>query len=64
MVVINGKGVYGGIVFGKLSFFQRKDVSVRRTKIEDKEAEKKRFEKAKERTLEQLQALYEKALKE
>lgn len=64
MVVINGKGVYGGIVFGKLSFFQRKDVSVRRTKIEDKEAEKKRFEKAKERTLEQLQALYDKALKE
>ena len=64
MVVINGKGVYGGIVFGKLSFFQRKDVSVRRTKIEDKEAEKKRFEKAKERTIEQLQALYDKALKE
>ena len=64
MVVINGKGVYGGIVFGKLSFFQRKDVSVRRTKIEDKEAEKKRFEKAKEKTLEQLQALYDKALKE
>lgn len=64
MVVINGKGVYGGIVFGKLSFFQRKDFSVRRTKIEDKEAEKKRFEKAKEKTLEQLQALYDKALKE
>ena len=64
MVVINGKGVYGGIVFGKLSFFQRKDVSVKRTRIEDKEAEKKRFEKAKEKTLEQLQALYYKALKE
>ena len=64
MVVINGKGVYGGIVFGKLSFFQRKDVSVKRTRIEDKEAEKKRFEKAKEKTLEQLQALYDKALKE
>lgn len=64
MVVINGKGVYGGIVFGKLSFFQRKDVSVKRTRIEDKEAEKKRFEKAKEKTLEQLQALFDKALKE
>ena len=64
MVVINGKGVYGGIVFGKLSFFQRKDVSVKRTRIEDKEAEKKRFEKAKEKTLEQLQALSDKALKE
>lgn len=64
MVVINGKGVYGGIVFGKLSFFQRKDVSVKRTRIEDKEAEKKRFEKAKKKTLEQLQALFDKALKE
>lgn len=64
MITIQGKGVYGGIVFGKLSFFQRKDISVKRVKTEDTEAEKKRFENAKKRTLNQLQNLYDKALKE
>ena len=64
MTVINGKGVYGAIAIGKVSVFKRKDTAVKRIHIEDKEAEKARFAAAKTASLEQLSAIYEKALKE
>lgn len=64
MEIIKGKAVCGGIAFGKLSFFERGDVSVKRRKIDDIKAEKERFENAKKMTLKQLDDLYKKALKE
>lgn len=59
-----GKGVYGAVAIGEISVFRRKDVLVSRRHIEDVEAEIKRVEEAEQASAEQLQAVYEKALKE
>lgn len=59
-----GKGVYSAVAIGKISVFRRKDVLVSRRHIEDVEAEIKRVEEAEQASAEQLQAVYEKALKE
>lgn len=59
-----GKGVYGAIAVGKISIFKRQDTVIQRTSVADTEAEKARVEAAKTAASEQLQAIYEKALKE
>lgn len=64
MTIINGKGVYGAIAIGKISVFKRRDTTVKRTHIDDKEAEKARIAAAKAASVEQLQTIYEKALRE
>lgn len=64
MTTLKGKGVYGAIALGRISVFTRREASVKRTHIEDIEAEKARLTKAKEKATEQLCAIYEKALKE
>ncbi|MGN1415759.1 MAG: phosphoenolpyruvate--protein phosphotransferase [Oscillospiraceae bacterium] len=64
MKIIQGKGVFGAVAVGKISFYKRSDAMVVREKTDDPEQEKLRFEKAKERSLSQLEKLYEKALKE
>lgn len=64
MISFKGKGVYGAVAIGNVSLFKRGDVQVRRTHVEDIQAEFKRFEAAKELAVEQLGAIYEKALKE
>ena len=64
MIRLIGKGVYGAIALGKISVFTRKEAAVKRTHIDDIAAEKERLQKAKEKATEQLQAIYDKALKE
>ena len=64
MTVFSGKGVYGAIAIGKLSIFKKNDTTIKRMHVEDTEAEKARVEAAKAAACEQLQAIYEKALKE
>jgi len=64
MITIQGKGVYGAIAIGKLSFFKRKEIRVKREHIEDTKQEFLRFEEAKSNALRELSALYEKALSE
>lgn len=64
MTIFKGKGVYGAIALGKISVFKRKEASVKRTHVDDIEAEKKRVETAKSKATEQLQEIYSKALKE
>lgn len=59
-----GKGVYGAVAIGKISLFKRNETRVKRVKISDAEAEKERIQKAKALAVEQLQEIYEKALKE
>ncbi len=59
-----GKGVYGAIAIGKISVFKRKEISVKRTRVEDVEREKQRVEAAKALAANQLQEIYDKALKE
>lgn len=64
MKVIQGKSIFGGIAIGPIYFFTKDQKQVKRTKIEDAEAEIKRYEDASEAAKEQLGVLYEKALKE
>lgn len=64
MTKFKGKGVYGAIAIGNAALFKRQDEQVRRTHVDDIEAEFARFEEAKELATEQLSEIYEKALKE
>lgn len=64
MVKFTGKGVYGAVAVGRISVFRKPDAQVKRTHIEDTAAEKARVAAAKKAAAEQLQALYDKALKE
>ena len=64
MVVYEGKAVFEGIAIGKLYVYTKQEQTVKRVKVDDCEAEKKRYEKARETAMEQLQGLYDKALKE
>ena len=64
MVTIQGKGVYGGVAIGRISFYSRETLVVKRRHIEDPQAELERLEQAKAVTLQELQKLYEKARKE
>ncbi len=59
-----GKGVYGAVALGKISIFKRQEVSVKRERIEDTEAQKQRVEEAKAQATAQLQEIYDKALVE
>lgn len=59
-----GKSVFGGIAIGRISVCQKIRQQVKRVKITEVEAELARFEAAKAKAIEQLQGLYEKALKE
>ena len=61
---LHGKSVFGGIAMGRLSVYHKTDNAVKRTKITDIEAEKKRFEDAKEEAKRQLGVFYEKAVRE
>lgn len=64
MITLSGKGVYGSIAFGRISVFKRKEASVKRTRIDDVEAEKARLGSAKKKAVAQLQEIYDKALGE
>ena len=64
MQVYNGKSVFGGIAIGKISVYQKGEQQVKRVKIADADAEMERYADAKDAAVEQLQKLYDKALKE
>ena len=64
MEIMQGKAIFGGIAIGPISFFAKEQKQVKRTKVEDTEAEIARYEAALATAIEQLGALYEKALKE
>ena len=64
MEIIQGKAIFGGIAIGPISFFAKEQKQVKRTKVEDTEVEIARYEAALATAIEQLGALYEKALKE
>ncbi len=64
MEKLAGKSVYKGIVMGPVLVLKKDDSQVKRRKVEDAEAEIARVNEAVELARTQLQALYEKALKE
>lgn len=59
-----GKSVYKGIALGPVVVFQKNDVQVKREKITDAEGEIARMQDAVSASQEQLQKLYDKAVKE
>ena len=64
MITLTGKSVFGGVEIGKIAFYRRNNQQVRRWHVEDTDAEVARFENAKASAIEQLQGLYEKAMKD
>lgn len=64
MQTYQGKSVFGGIAIGRISVFGKEEQVVRRTKIEDADAELARYAGAKAQAFAELGQLYEKALKE
>lgn len=64
MQAYKGKSVFGGIAIGRIRVYQKNRQQVRRTRIEDTEAELARYERARIETVNQLKELYEKALVE
>ena len=62
MELYRGKSVFGGIAIGRLHIYSRKNLQVKRERVEDAEAEVARFHAAKEKAIEQLAELYEKSL--
>ncbi len=64
MQELKGKSIVRGIAIGKIHFLSKSQQTVRRVKVSDAEAEISRYNAAKDTAVEQLQALYEKALKE
>ena len=64
MQSFQGKSVYKGIVMGPVVVLKKNDYQVKRTKIEDAQKEADRVQNAVKRSQEQLQKLYDKALKE
>ena len=64
MKVYQGKSVFGGIAIGKIQVWKKGEQQVKRYKVEDLNGEVARFQTAKDEAVEQLGALYEKALKE
>ena len=59
-----GKSVYKGIAMGPVVVLKKNDYQVKRTRIEDPETEIKRVDEALEKSKEQLQKLYDKAVQE
>ena len=64
MQVYSGKSVFGGIAIGKISVYRKNEQQVKRVRTEDTKGELARYEAAKAAAIEQLQELYQKALKE
>ena len=64
MKTYEGKSVFGGVAIGKVLVYKKGEQQVKRYRVTDTAAEIQRFEDAKAEAVEQLKALYAKAVKE
>lgn len=64
MKVYCGKSVFSGIAIGKIRVYKKDEHQVKRVKISDVDGEITRYNEAKEKAIQELQGLYNKALKE
>lgn len=62
MITISGKSVFGGVAIGKIMFYKRNEKVIKRSHVDDVDAEWQRFEAAKNEAVAQLQGLYDKAV--
>ncbi len=64
MEKFTGKSIFNGIAIGKILFYSKDGVQIFRHKVEDTDAEMARYNEAKEKAIEELNVIYEKAVKE
>ena len=64
MIELKGKKVCNGIAIGKIKYYAKAENTITNDKVDDTEAEFAAFEAAKATAVEQLEALYDKALAE
>ena len=64
MITIKGKSVFGGVSIGKIMFYKRNEKVIKRTHVDDVDAEWKRFCDAKDTAVSQLKELYDKAIED
>ena len=64
MKKLTGVGIVPQTTFGKLHFHKKADLAVSNSKVEDVTSEVETYKNAKEKAMQQLSGLYEKALKE
>lgn len=64
MEKFTGKSIFNGIAIGKILFYSKDGVQIFRHKVKDTDAEIARYNKAKEKAIEELNVIYEKAVKE
>lgn len=64
MLTVKGKGVYGTVAIGNISIFKKDEPFVKRERTDDVLKEKERYMQAKEKSLAEIDKIYEKALKE
>ena len=64
MITLTGKSVFGGVAIGRIAFYKRNEITIKRIHVDDTEGEVKRFETAKEKAVAQLQELYNKAMED
>ena len=51
MITLTGKSVFGGVAIGKIAFYKRNEITIKRIHVDDTEGEVKRFETAKEKAV-------------
>ena len=59
-----GKSIFKKVAIGRIFFYEKVEYTVKREKVEDVEAEIKRFDAAKVVAISQLDRIYQKAVKE
>ena len=64
MITIKGKSVFGGVSIEKIMFYKRNEKVIKRTHVDDVDAEWKRFCDAKDTAVSQLKELYDKAIED
>ena len=64
MKVYEGKSVYSGIAIGRIRLFSKGERQVKRVRVSDTGAELARYEDARKKSIGELAALHDKALKE
>lgn len=64
MEQFTGKSIFKGTAIGRILFYSKNQQQVKRTKVEDIEAEVARYEEAKAKAIEQLGVLHDKAVAE
>ncbi len=64
MIICSGKSVLNGVAIGKIYLYKKQEYVLEQTQVDDVDAEIARFEAAKEKATQELDALYQKALTE